>query len=151
MLVPSDIPSTTLEKQTSSQQGSLTSVDTSNKRTPHIADHQPGNIESGQDEELPDGGTIQVSPLFTLNAGFDNRGVHGTLSILQSNVPTDAKLLQAFGPGYSNLVDQDRRLVFLASPSELLVIQDNNRDSDGAHYQGIAAYPRQAGAVLSCF
>jgi hypothetical protein len=108
-----------------------TSVDVSKKRTPHIVDHQPGRTEPAQYEQLAEGGTIRVSPLFTVNQGFDNQGVHGMLSILESSNSEDAKLLQAFGPGYSNLADRDRRLVFFASPLQVVVIEDNRLEATG--------------------
>lgn len=47
------------------------------------------------------------------------------LSILDNGNPDDAKLLQAIGNGYSNLADRDSRLVYFASPSQLLIVQDN--------------------------
>ena len=47
------------------------------------------------------------------------------LSTLQASDPADAKLLQAFGQNYENLVDRDRRLVYFASPRYLFVIQDS--------------------------
>ena len=46
-------------------------------------------------------------------------------SVLEVSDPKDANLLGALGPEYSNLADRDRRLVYFASPSQLLVIQDN--------------------------
>ena len=46
-------------------------------------------------------------------------------SNLERSDPNDAKLLRAFGPEYANLADRDRRLVYFASPSQLLVVQDN--------------------------
>jgi hypothetical protein len=46
-------------------------------------------------------------------------------SILESGDSNDARLLGAVGPGYANLADRDHRLVFFASPAQLLVVQDN--------------------------
>ena len=110
---------------------SLTSVDVSKKQTPHVVDHRPGRMEPAQYEQLAEGGTIQLSPLFTVSQEFDNQGIKGMLSILQSSDSEDAKLLQAFGPGYSNLADRDRRLVFFASPLQLVVLEDNRLEATG--------------------
>ena len=106
-------------------QQSLTTVDVSKKHSPLIVNHAPERVESQRYEQLAQGGTIQVSPMWHVNAGIDNLGGHGMLSILQSSDPADAKLLEAFGPGYCNLADRDHRLVYFASPSQLLVVQDN--------------------------
>jgi hypothetical protein len=106
-------------------QQSLTTVDVSKKRSPQIANHAPGRVEPERYEQLAEGGTILVSPMWHVNAGIDNLGGRGMLSILQSGDPADAKLLEAFGPGYCNLADRDHRLVYFASPSQLLVVQDN--------------------------
>jgi len=38
--------------------------------------------------------------------------------------PGDAQLLQAFGRESSNLADSDRRLIFFASPAQLLIVED---------------------------
>jgi hypothetical protein len=45
-------------------------------------------------------------------------------SVLESRDPNDAQLLGVFGQAYANLADRDRRLVYFASPSQLLVVQD---------------------------
>ena len=103
---------------------SLTVIDVTKKREPQIVDHQPGSIKPARYDQLWEGGSIQVSPLFTVSIGFDNQGVRGTLSNLEINNPEDAKLLSAFGQNYANLVDQDRRLVFFASAQYLFVVQD---------------------------
>ena len=82
-------------------------------------------MEPHRFEQLWEGGTIQVSPLFTVSEGFDNVGGRGMLGVLHNSAPDDAKLLRAFGPEYSNLADSDRRLVFFASRSQLVIVQDN--------------------------
>jgi hypothetical protein len=46
------------------------------------------------------------------------------LSILDSNDPDDAQLPQAFGRESSNLADRDRNLIFFASPTQLLIVED---------------------------
>ena len=104
---------------------SPTTVDISKKRNPLVVNHEPGKVEPARYEQLFEGGSIQVSPFGQVNAGFDNVGGRGMLSILESNNPDDAKLLQAFGSKYSNLADRDRRLVYFASLSQLLIVQDN--------------------------
>jgi hypothetical protein len=104
---------------------SLTTVDISKKRNPLIVNREPGKVEPARYEQLSEGGSVQVSPQWHVNEGIDNQGGRGMLSVLESNDPDDANLLQAFGPKYSNLADRDRRLVYFASPSQLLVVQDN--------------------------
>ena len=47
-------------------------------------------------------------------------------STLENSDPNDAKLLRAFGSESANLADCDRRLVYFASPSRLLIVQDNS-------------------------
>jgi hypothetical protein len=103
---------------------SLTTVDVTKKRNPQIVNHTPGRVEPLRYKELAEGGTIQVSPLWHVNAGSDNLGGREKCSVLESSDPDDAKLLQAFGLGYSNLADRDDRLVYFASPSQLLILQD---------------------------
>lgn len=105
-------------------QESLTTVDVTQKRNPQIVNHAPAKVTPVQYEELAEGGTIQVSPLWNVNAGVDNLGGRGMLSILHSADPADAKVLNAFGSEYSNLADRDDRLVYLASPSQLLILRD---------------------------
>ena len=104
---------------------SFTTVDISKKQNPQVVNHELGKIEPARYEQLFEGGSIEVSPLSQVNAGFDNVGGRGMRSILESSDPDDANLLQALGPKYSNnLADQDRRLVYFASPSQLLIVQD---------------------------
>ena len=103
----------------------LTTVDISKKKNPQVVNHAPGNIEPTVYEQLFEGGSIAVTPRQEVSAGIDNLGGRGLRSILESSNPDDAKLLQAFGPAYANLACRDRRLVFFASPSQLVVVQDN--------------------------
>jgi hypothetical protein len=103
---------------------SLTTVDVSKKQNPQIVNHEPGTAEPARYEQLFEGGSIEVSPLRQVNAGFDNVGGRGMFSTLESGDPDDASLLRAFGSKYSNLADRDRRLVYFASPSQLLIVQD---------------------------
>jgi hypothetical protein len=44
--------------------------------------------------------------------------------VLQINNPEDAPLLQAFGRDNTNLADRDRNLIFLASATRLLIVED---------------------------
>ena len=94
---------------------SLTAVDITQKRNPQIVNHAPEKITPVRYEDLADGGTIQISPLWNVNAGIDSLGGRGMLSILHSGDPADAEVLNAFGPGYNNLADRDDRLVYFAS------------------------------------
>jgi hypothetical protein len=103
----------------------FTTVDITRKKSPQIVNHAPGNIEPGTYEELFEGGTIDVAPQWEVSAGLDNIGGRGMRSVLESSSPNDKTLLQAFGTQYANLVDGDRRVVFFASPSQLVVVQDN--------------------------
>ena len=104
---------------------SLITVDVTKKRNPQLVSHEPLKVEPARYEQLFEGGSIQVSPYWQVNAGIDNLGWRGMYSVLESSNPDDAKLLEALGPSYSNLADRDRRLVYFASPSQLLVVQDN--------------------------
>lgn len=103
----------------------LTTVDVTHKKNPQIVNHAPGTVESPRYAELAEGGTIQVSSLRHVNAGIDNVGGRGMLSVLKSGDPADAAVLRAFGPEYSNLADRDSSLVYFASPLQLLIVQDN--------------------------
>jgi hypothetical protein len=103
----------------------LTTVDISNKQNPHVVKHAPENIDPVVYQQLFEGGSIEVSPSPKFQAGIDSAGGRGMRSVLESGDPSDAKLLGAFGRGYVNLADRDRRLVYFASPSQLLVVQDN--------------------------
>ena len=104
---------------------SLTAVDVTKKQNPQVVSHEPGKVVPARYEQLFEGESIQVSPLWSVNAGIDNFGGRGMLSVLEKSNPDDANLLLAIGNGYSNLADRDSRLVYFASPSQLLIIQDN--------------------------
>ena len=102
----------------------IIAVDITKKNHPLIVDHAPGKVEPERYQELFEGGTIDVSPMWHVNTGVDNTGGRGILSVLQSSHSDDAQLLNAFGPEDNNLVEPCRNLVFFASPSRLLVIED---------------------------
>jgi hypothetical protein len=104
---------------------SLMTVDISKKQNPQIVNHESGTVEPPRYQQLFEGGSIEVSPQWNVNPGFDNLGGRGMLGMLENSDPDDAKLLQALGPKYSNLTDRDRRLVYFASPAQLLIVQDN--------------------------
>jgi len=104
---------------------SRSTVDLTKKRNPRLVDHEPGKVEPIRYVELFDGGTVEASSLRHVNAGIDNQGTGSMFSTLQNSDPDDATLLQAFGQGTSNLVDRDSRVVYFASPSQLLVVKDN--------------------------
>ena len=106
----------------------LTTMDVTKKKNPQVVNHEPGKVESKRYAEIgnADGGSIEVSPQWHVNAGVDNSlaGGHGMFSTLESSDPDDAPLLQAFGRESSNLVDRDRNLIFFASPNQLLIVED---------------------------
>jgi hypothetical protein len=102
----------------------LTTLDITKKRNPQVVNHEPATVEAARYQELTEGGTIEVSPPWHVNAGVDNAGGRGTFSILESSDPDDAVLLQAFGRETSNLADRDRSLIFFASPAQLLIVED---------------------------
>ena len=83
----------------------------------------PAQVEPTRYEELAEGGTIAASQPSQVNRGFDNVGGRGMLSIIEGRNPDDAPLLQAFGRESSNLSDPDRKLIFLASPTQLLIVE----------------------------
>ena len=103
----------------------LTTVDVSKKRHPQLVNHEPAKLEPKRYEELAEGGTIEVSPLRTVDAGLDNGGGRGMFSVLESSDPLDAQLLRAFGQEKSNLADRDRDLIFFASPDQLVIVEDH--------------------------
>lgn len=109
----------------------FTTVDVTKKQKPQVVNHEPGKVEPKRYEELAEGGTIEVSPPWHVNAGIDNVGGRGMLSILASSDSDDVQLLQAFGRGSSNLVDRDAHLIFFASPAQLLVVQDHRLSTAG--------------------
>jgi len=103
----------------------ITTVDITKKRNPQVVDHEPATVEEARYQELAEGGTIEVSPPWHVNAGVDNAGGRGTFSILESSDPDDAVLLQAFGRDSSNLADRDRNLIFFASATQLVIVEDH--------------------------
>ena len=105
-------------------QQSLTTVDITKNRNPRIVGHRPAIVEPVRYEELSEGGTMEIWPR-NVSAGIDSLVGRGALSVLDNGDPDDAKLLQAFGPESTNLVDRDNRVVYFASPSQLLIVQDN--------------------------
>jgi len=105
-------------------QQSITTVDVTKKRDPRLVDHDPANLDPIVYEELSEGGTIEISHRHVF-AGVDNRGGYKMQDVLNSDDPQDAKLLQAVGQRNSNLADRDSQLVYFASPSQLLIVQDS--------------------------
>jgi hypothetical protein len=101
-----------------------TAVDVTKKQNPQVVDHEPAKVEPKQYEELAEGGSIEVSPLWHVNPGFDNVGGRGMFSILESGDLDDARLLQAFGRESSNLADLDCHLIFFASSTQLVIVED---------------------------
>jgi hypothetical protein len=101
---------------------SRTAVDVTKKRNPQIVSHQPAKLETARVQSA-EGGPIEVSWPNVI-AEFDNVGGRGMLGALQSDSPDDAQLLQAFGRDSSTLVDRDRNLVFFASSTRLLIVED---------------------------
>ena len=104
---------------------SFTTVDISEGRNPQVVHHALGNVDPALYEQLFKSGSTEASPSWEIVGGIDNVEGSSMLSVLNSTDPNDAKLLGAIGLEYANLVDRDRRLVFFASPSQLLVVQDN--------------------------
>ena len=74
---------------------------------------------------VAEGGTIEVSPQWHVNAGVDNLGGRGMLSVFESTNAADAAMLQAFGRDSNNLADRDRNLIFFASPTQLVIVEDH--------------------------
>ena len=110
-------------------QQSLTAVDISKKRNPHIVEHQPAQVDPVRYEAASEGGSMEVWPRPVM-AGLDTHAAHGTFSsVLESSNPNDARLLQAFVAENANLVDRDSELVYFASPSQLFIVQDNRPTS----------------------
>jgi hypothetical protein len=101
---------------------SLTAVDVTKKRSPHIVRHEPAKVEAAKYQPA-EGGMIEVT-VPPVIAGFDNGRGPGTPGSLRSDNPDDAQLLRAFGSESSNLADRDRNLVFFASSTRLLILED---------------------------
>jgi hypothetical protein len=91
-------------------------------------EHQPAKVEPARYVPLYEGGSIEARSQQVI-AGVDNLGGRGMFSVLESSDPNDAKLLQAFVTENTNLVDRDSRLVYLASRSQLIIVQDNRPSS----------------------
>jgi hypothetical protein len=102
----------------------LTTVDVTRKQNPQVVNHVPAQVDPTRYEELAEGGTIEVSPPRHVNAGVDSVGGRGMFSILEASNSDDAPLLQAFGLESSNLADRDRNLIFFASSTQLLIVED---------------------------
>jgi hypothetical protein len=103
----------------------ITTVDITKKRNPQVVNHEPALVEPRQYEQLAEGTEIVVSPPVRVVAGVDNLGGRGMLSILDSTNATDAPVLQAFGRDSSNLADRDRNLIFFASATQLVIVEDH--------------------------
>jgi hypothetical protein len=103
----------------------ITTVDVSRKRNPQVVNHEPARVEPRPYEQLAEGTEIVVSPPVRMVAGFDNLGGRGMLGILESTNAADAPMLQAFGRDSSNLADRDRNLIFFASPTQLVIVEDH--------------------------
>jgi hypothetical protein len=82
-------------------------------------------VEPRQYEQLAEGTEIVVAPPVRVVAGADNLGGRGMLSILESTNAADAPILRAFGRYSSNLADRDRNLIFFASPTQLVIVEDH--------------------------
>jgi hypothetical protein len=106
-------------------QYSFTTVDISEEQNPQLVFHAPGNVDFALYDQLFKGGSIDFLPSWDIITGIDNVGRSGMGSILHGSDPKDAKLLKAVGSDYANLADRDHRIVYFASPSQLLVIRDN--------------------------
>ena len=105
------------------QSGKLTAIDISKKQSLRVVNHQPEAVITPCYEEA-DGGPIELPSANAARIVVDNATDRGTLSVLQANDPRDAQLLRFFGYNTSNLVDRDRHLIFFASPTRLLILQD---------------------------
>jgi len=101
----------------------LTSIDITRKQILRVVDHHPEQPIAPQLESA-DGGSIEMFRQPGVRAGVDNVRDRGKLSILQPDDPRDAQLLRFFGYNASNLADRDRRLIFFASPTRLLIVED---------------------------
>ena len=103
----------------------LTTVDVTRKQSPQVVNHEPATVEHSWYQELAEGGTIEVSPSRHVNPGVDNVGGRGMLSALESSDPDDSVLPKAFRRDSSNLADRDRNLIFFASPTQLVIVEDH--------------------------
>jgi hypothetical protein len=103
----------------------ITTLDVTKKRNPQVVNHEPALVEPRQYEQLAEGAEIIVAPPVRVVPGADNLGRRGMPSILESRNAADAPLLQAFGRDSSNLADRDRNLIFFASPTQLVIVEDH--------------------------
>ena len=103
----------------------ITTVNITKKRNPQVVNHRPALVEPRRFEQLAEGTEIVVSPPVRVVAGVDNLGGRGMLSVLESTNAADAPMLQAFGRDSSNLADRDRNLIFFASPTQLVIVEDH--------------------------
>ena len=103
----------------------ITTVDITKKRNPQVVNREPAPVEPRRFEQLAEGTEIVVSPPVRVVAGADTLGGRGMLSILESTNAADAPVLQAFGRDGSNLADRDRNLIFFASPTQLVIVEDH--------------------------
>jgi len=103
----------------------ITTVDITKKRNPQVVNREPAPVEPRRFEQLAEGTEIVVSPPVRVVAGADTLGGRGMLSILESANAADAPVLQAFGRDSSNLADRDRNLIFFASPTQLVIVEDH--------------------------
>lgn len=108
------------------EQGSLqlTTVDITKARSPRVVSHQPAATSNTPKLIAADGGPLDITAPNSAVAGVDNVQDRGTLSVLQADNPEDAQLIRRFGRESSNLVDRDHHLVFFASASRLLIVED---------------------------
>ena len=102
----------------------ITAIDITKKSDLRVVAHPPEPVAPTHYEPA-DGGPIEVMTQNAVTAGINNGKNASTLAVLQADDPRDAQLLRLFGYDSSNLVDRDRRLVFFASPTRLLVLGDN--------------------------
>jgi hypothetical protein len=103
----------------------LITVDITKKRNPQVVNHEPALVEPRGYEQLAEGAEIVVSPPVRVVAGVDSVGGRGMPSILEITNAADAPVLQAFGRDSSNLADRDRNLIFFASATQLVIVEDH--------------------------
>lgn len=103
----------------------LTAIDVTKKRRPQVVSHEPRKLDPPSVARYDRDGELVVSPQPHVSPGLDNVGARAELSVLDRRNHDDVLLLEAFGRGSSNLADRDSNLVYFASPSQLLIVQDN--------------------------
>ena len=67
---------------------SLMAVDVTKKQNPQVVNHEPLKVEAARYEQLFEGGSIQVSPYWQVNAGIDNMGRHGMIASWRTAILT---------------------------------------------------------------